>query len=101
MSKFLSFFEDGSLMAHGLLQETQAGQNEQLAMLKPDDFSTGIAIMSQDGHDYKLKYSEHNDFSFEQDVVARCDASLYYQMQQQDVGGACSGWCGKSCGLRM
>ena len=39
------------------VQETQAGQNEQLAMLKPQDFTTGIAIMSQDGHDYKLKYS--------------------------------------------
>ena len=40
------------------MQETQAGQNEQLAMLKPDDFSTGIAIMSQDGNEYKLKYSK-------------------------------------------
>lgn len=45
------------LMLHGSMQETQAGQNEQLAMLKPQDFTTGIAIMSQDGHDYKLKYS--------------------------------------------
>ena len=45
-------------MSHALMQETQAGQNEQLAMLKPDDFSTGIAIMSQDGNEYKLKYSE-------------------------------------------
>ena len=40
------------------MQETQAGQNEQLAMLKPDDFSTGIVIMSQDGNEYKLKYSK-------------------------------------------
>ena len=47
------------LMSHGSVQETQAGQNEQLAMLKPEDFTTGIAIMSQDGHDYKLKYSRH------------------------------------------
>ena len=30
-------------------------------MLKPEDFSTGIAIMSQDGHDYKLKYSRRTD----------------------------------------
>jgi len=46
------------LTSHALTQETQAGQNEQLAMLKPDDFSSGIAIMSQDGNEYKLKYSE-------------------------------------------
>ena len=26
-------------------------------MLKPEDFTTGIAIMSQDGNNYKLKYS--------------------------------------------
>lgn len=38
------------------MQETQAGQNEQLAKVKPEDFTKGIAIMSQDGNDHKLKY---------------------------------------------
>ncbi len=49
-------------------------------MLKPDDFSTGIAIMSQDGHDYKLKYSTHTNSS-SQSTYAACDASLRDQMQ--------------------
>ena len=50
-------------------------------MLKPEDFTTGIAIMSQDGHDYKLKYSEHNTASPVSSSVTMRDASLHHQMQ--------------------
>jgi hypothetical protein len=38
------------------VQETQAAQNEELAKLLPTDFTEGIAIMSNDGWDWKLKY---------------------------------------------
>ena len=46
-----------SLSAYGAAaQETQAAQNEELAKLLPTDFTEGIAIMSNDGWDWKLKY---------------------------------------------
>lgn len=42
--------------AGAAVQETQAAQNEELAKLLPTDFTEGIAIMSNDGWDWKLKY---------------------------------------------
>lgn len=37
-------------------QETQAVQNEQLAKVKPTDFANGLAIMSNDNNNWRLKY---------------------------------------------
>ena len=45
-----------SQSAGAAVQETQAAQNEELAKLLPTDFTEGIAIMSNDGWDWKLKY---------------------------------------------
>lgn len=40
----------------GRLQETQAIQNEELAKVKPTDFTQGLAILSADGNNWRLKY---------------------------------------------
>ncbi|EIE27040.1 hypothetical protein COCSUDRAFT_64052 [Coccomyxa subellipsoidea C-169] len=43
-------------LIEAIYQETQAIQNEELAKVKPTDFTQGLAILSADGNNWRLKY---------------------------------------------